>query len=476
MNEFVNIAAHLYAHLEPVDRATLRLVSNQLRDAIDLNIRGLNLKNCSNYRHIDNMHSLVARLPQLESIKMGHIYDTDDDVPSFYEDVFVAARRVRRLSTLVLENFDSKEAVCQVHSGEWPCLAELCLKSVRLRNRDDVFSVTALLHLSSLQDLSLDGYRLCPDAFGTLESGSGIWPQLQSLQLTIDIRENSSVIMRGLLHLSSLTYLTLGDPCPGSIPRCELSIEAVCQIQPDKWPILTQLCLEKGRVNGWMDDDGKSVKVIKTLLQLSSLQHVSLWGCDFANGVSQIGPGDWPHLTGFDLGCTHLDEDPVGAMQGLLHLSKLESLNLANSSLTGEAVSEIKSGDWPQLTWLDLHNNNLGDDPVGAMRGLLHLSKLEWLELSECEWSVEAVRQIKLGDWPHLTELRIGWFPDDDEAEMNLAAALPATSGLNCCQKLYVIICTRHATIIPPTLMTIDYSVCLLLSKGMLYIIVSTHL
>jgi hypothetical protein len=57
-----------------------------------------------------------------------------------------------------------------------------------------------------------------------------------------------------------------------------------------------------------------------------------------------------------------------------LHLTQLENLLLFERDLSGEAISEMKPGDWPHLQVLALCDKNLNDNKEGARNELLHLN------------------------------------------------------------------------------------------------------
>jgi hypothetical protein len=65
-------------------------------------------------------------------------------------------------------------------------------------------------------------------------------------------------------------------------------------------------------------------------------------------------------------------------MQGLLRLTALQQLyaNDIGRGLAGETLSQIKPGDWPHLEKLTLLNNKLTDGDIGAIDGLKNLSDL----------------------------------------------------------------------------------------------------
>jgi hypothetical protein len=196
---------------------------------------------------------------------------------------------------------------------------------------------------------------------------------------------------RGLLRLSTLTDL--------KFYRCAFNNESLERIQPYSWPCLRHLELGECCL-------GDPAVAIRALLHLTGLEELSLEeGGITGEALAQIQLGSWPHLQVLDLGGNDLSDDPVGAMQGLLHPTTVTELDLMSCDLSGEAVSQIKAGDWPHLQQLKMSFNGFSDDPVGAMEGLLRLTSLQELNVVYCNLTGEAISQIKPGDWPHLQKL-----------------------------------------------------------------------
>jgi len=82
------------------------------------------------------------------------------------------------------------------------------------------------------------------------------------------------------------------------------------------------------------------------------------------------GEGQWPEVSGVEIKCTG---DPFG---GLLQLSKLQRLNLANNRIAGSVPEEISG--CTGLTHLHLHGNKLS----GALPdGLTKLSGLQYINV-----------------------------------------------------------------------------------------------
>jgi hypothetical protein len=51
--------------------------------------------------------------------------------------------------------------------------------------------------------------------------------------------------------------------------------------------------------------------------------------------------------------------------------------------------------------------DDFGDDPVGAFQGLLHLTSIKILGIQECNMTWEPVFHLKPGNWPHLQQLTL---------------------------------------------------------------------
>jgi hypothetical protein len=67
-------------------------------------------------------------------------------------------------------------------------------------------------------------------------------------------------------------------------------------------------------------------------------------------------------------------------MRLLVHINELEELSLQHGGITGETLARIQPGSWPSLQDLACFNNDFSDDPVGAMEGPLHLTALNKLD------------------------------------------------------------------------------------------------
>jgi len=95
----------------------------------------------------------------------------------------------------------------------------------------------------------------------------------------------------------------------------------------------------------------------------------------------QIKPGDWPHLQMIRVWPKDIHDDRLGAMHGLLHLTKLQNLTLWACGLSREAISQIKPGNWSHLQFLTSGGNDFSDNPMGAIKELLHLTSLQYLDV-----------------------------------------------------------------------------------------------
>lgn len=95
-------------------------------------------------------------------------------------------------------------------------------------------------------------------------------------------------------------------------------------------------------------------------------------------------------LQNLDLARNSFIVDPVGAMNALLHLTRLEELRLADCQLTGEAISQIRPGHWPRLQKLNIDGNDLSDNPIEAAQALLHLPSSTKVSLKICSLSEDA--------------------------------------------------------------------------------------
>jgi hypothetical protein len=121
------------------------------------------------------------------------------------------------------------------------------------------------------------------------------------------------------------------------------------------------------------------------------------------------------HLTTLILDYNDFSEDPVGAMKCLVHVSALRYLSLNECHLTTMAVTAVSDDSWPHITYLNL--NELNQDGrrmqceaaiMTAMQRLLQLSTLEYLDLSGVRYEAlgKALCQLEPEHhWPHLTHL-----------------------------------------------------------------------
>jgi hypothetical protein len=110
-------------------------------------------------------------------------------------------------------------------------------------------------------------------------------------------------------------------------------------------------------------------------------------------------------------------------MRAFLHFTGLEELPVHGCrGITSDAMAQIQPGSWLKLTQLDVNNSQeVGDDPLVAINGLLNLTGLRMLDAYcnngfatvvvsytyEDDSSGEPSSQIKPGDWPQLQKLSI---------------------------------------------------------------------
>lgn len=158
----------------------------------------------------------------------------------------------------------------------------------------------------------------------------------------------SSLALSGPLRLSTLTELRF-DTC--YIPR-----ESFDLIRPGSWPCLHFLCFDTKH------KEQVPINVMKALFQLIEIEDLYFGGEGFAGPTfAQIKPGDWPHLQRLDMNefggeefFNDFSDNPMGAIKGILYLTALRDLNVSGANLKGMSISQINPGDWPHLQRLDL--------------------------------------------------------------------------------------------------------------------------
>jgi len=89
----------LYQRLDSKDKAALRLVNKELRDAVNLNVRGLKAELDDDHHEHVNMHLLILKLPNLESINASISFSSSELV-----SVLQGAQQARRLTKLDLRD------------------------------------------------------------------------------------------------------------------------------------------------------------------------------------------------------------------------------------------------------------------------------------------------------------------------------------------------------------------------------------
>lgn len=78
-----------------------------------------------------------------------------------------------------------------------------------------------------------------------------------------------------------------------------------------------------------------------------------------------------------------MGDAPVGAVNGLLCLTALVSLNIEKCGLTGQVVSQIKPNDWHRLRYCELNlTHNEFDDDLEAVYAMLELKAARGASIS----------------------------------------------------------------------------------------------
>jgi hypothetical protein len=206
----------------------------------------------------------------------------------------------------------------------------------------------------------------------------GFWPCLHRLEFGKCHLEDPAMVMKALLHFTGLEELKM--------ERVGIDGEALALTQPGGWLKLRDLHLKN-------DPSDDPVGATKGLFHLTGLERLNSEGCGWSGpAISQIKPGDWPHLKELKMSGNNLNDDPVGAMKG--QLTALGELILGECGLSGEVISQIKPRDRPYLNELNTCHNTFSDKSVGAINGLQHLTGLTEHSIWRCGWNLEKIGDI----------------------------------------------------------------------------------
>jgi hypothetical protein len=452
-----HLITYVFPHFDTESRAALRLVSRVVSHSIDVNVRRLSSQYCHGELKYVNMARLVSKLPNLESIEenprdfnlrsliealqlaekisklhlSNNLLDSIQCPPGLFETLSphhwplmkqlslggldmrgspLALSGPLRLSTLtklkISRCYITRESYALITPGSWPSLRSLIFCSSDEQQLPQN-GMKALLQLTGIEKMYLGDIAITGSTVAQIKPGD--WPLLRTLELANNMSVQPVEGMKGLLHLTGLTWLAAN--------HVGLTGQALSQIGPGDWPHLRQLLLQTCSNEIFENDfSDNPVGAVKGLLHLTALEELDLSDCILTGeSISQIGPNDWPRLQLLDMNgeewddrvSTNFGDNPVGAMKGLLWLTSLKELNLHRCCLTGRAVSQIKEGHWQQLRKLYLSLNDLSDNAVGAVKGLLHLTALRKIGFFQCQITGQAFSQIQPGNWPLLEALDV---------------------------------------------------------------------
>ncbi len=152
---------------------------------------------------------------------------------------------------------------------------------------------------------------------------------------------------------------------------------------------------------------------------------------------AELVKGEWPSLTHLDLSGNHIDTGSLinlknakwpllgslnlqftlhqlsataqcEVLQGLAQCNwhHLQSLGLANCSLSPRAMQKICQAQWSDLRELDLTANSMSGGAITFLAGSVW-SQLELLNLKWCDIDVTAVSYLVQAQWPHLKTLAL---------------------------------------------------------------------
>jgi hypothetical protein len=121
---FEDVSRFLYSNLSVESRATLRLVNMRVEDAINANVRGFRFEAPSGGDNYDyealliNLPRLVSKLPLLESIVISGLGVNEDGMTAL---LHVTSLREFSINSCSLKG----EAISHIKPGDWPQLQNL---------------------------------------------------------------------------------------------------------------------------------------------------------------------------------------------------------------------------------------------------------------------------------------------------------------------------------------------------------------
>ncbi len=143
-----------------------------------------------------------------------------------------------------------------------------------------------------------------------------------------------------------------------------------------------------------------------------NLTHLDLSGNDIGTGFFiKLKNAKWPLLRSLNLQFTLHKLSATArneALQGLgqCNWHQLQSLSLADCSLSPEAMQKVCQAQWSDLRELDLTANSMSGDAIRCLAGSFW-SQLEVLILIWCDINVTAVSELVQAQWSHLKTLTL---------------------------------------------------------------------
>ena len=147
-----------------------------------------------------------------------------------------------------------------------------------------------------------------------------------------------------------------------------------------------------------------------------------------ADAMSVLVKADWPSLTMLDLTGTGLV--PAGMRElvaaSWMTLQHLQSLNLSNNNLRGEALEMLIDGNWACLTSFSLASNFSKGEEL-QREAVVYLCRAEIVQLQSLNlagsWlQTEAVPHLSLALWPQLQHLNLSdtWLSTEGLAQLEI--------------------------------------------------------
>lgn len=285
--------------------------------------------------------------------------------------------------------------ICLNANHQWRILACITLHTTTLLNR-------VVLVIEPLADLVVDNDLCKVKALDHLLQSN--WANVDSF--SIKIVKSDTLGAKIVEKLSSAGCV---DPAQIALGGNQFGIKTMSALVNSKWRNLTKLSLAMDQFDSQvMQQLVKGEWPCLETLALTSKRHLG------ANGTTWLKTPNWTSLQQLELTSTPIN----AAMMQLivrLPLPLLTTMRLMSCRIGTLAAEELRNGNWPCLTDLDMSQNLMAANAMASL-ALAAIPNLEVLRLPHTRMNAAGMQQLVQAAWPKLLELNVSHNELDCEA------------------------------------------------------------